>query len=169
MNDLLDLSTSNPEFRSKPPALRKRINEALLIIEAFGTPVQGMTPRKKERMAMCFMSLAGMTKTSKWKNAKDISNNISMKSRDIISYVNTHFGERISPGSYDDIRRQDLKLLVLSGIVSRTKPSSNRNDPSRGYAVSEIHGPVIRSYASQNWNKSLSKFMLCCIIVRPSG
>ena len=38
-----------------------------------------------------------------FKKAKDLNSGYALKTRDIIIYVNNHFGENISSGSYDDI------------------------------------------------------------------
>ena len=38
-----------------------------------------------------------------------------LKTRDIIKFENDHYGEEISSGSYDDIRRKDLKPLLDEG------------------------------------------------------
>jgi len=64
----------------------------------------------------------------------------------IRTYINTHFGEKISRGSYDDIRRKDLKLPVLGEIIIQTKPKSASNDSTRGYALSADYTPLIRQF-----------------------
>ncbi len=47
-----------------------------------------------------------------------------------IDYKKHYLYEQISESSYDDIRRKDLKLLVLAGIIipSAANPNSARND-----------------------------------------
>ena len=82
-----------------------------------------------------------------------------MKSRDIINYWNEHFNENVSLGSYDDIRRKDLLLLVMSNIVIGTKPESARNDPSRGYALNPEFACLIREYGSGEWKDHIERFM----------
>jgi hypothetical protein len=103
------------------------INEALDILESVGIPMD-KTERALERMAVCFLAVAGVTKN--WKDAKE---NTNLKSRSIITFVNEHYEEKISSGSYDDIRRKDLKLLVLADIVenSGVNKGSATNDPTR--------------------------------------
>lgn len=106
-------------------------------------------------MAVCFLAVAGVTKD--WSKAKD---NTNLKSRDIINFVNEHFEEKISSGSYDDIRRKDLKLLVLADIIvnSGVNKGSATNDPTRGYALHFDFKKLIVTYNTKGWNQSLKKF-----------
>ena len=134
---------------------KKVINEALEILESVGIPLNTKTERGLERMAVCFLAVAGVTKD--WSKAKE---NANLKSRDIINIVNKNFEENISSGSYDDIRRKDLKLLVLADIVlnSGVGKGSATNDPTRGYALNPDFKKLIITYKTDNWNKALKAF-----------
>lgn len=134
---------------------KKLINEALDILESVGIPVNTKSERGLERMAVCFLAVAGVT--SDWKKANDSKH---LKTRDIIRIVNQSFEETISPGSYDDIRRKDLKLLVLADLVinSGDNPSAATNDPTRGYAINSDFKKLITTYNTPNWSKSLKSF-----------
>jgi BsuBI/PstI restriction endonuclease domain/BsuBI/PstI restriction endonuclease HTH domain len=138
--------------KSKP--VQKIINEALEILESVGIPMD-KTERALERMAVCFLAVAGVTKD--WSKAKE---NTNLKSRAIITYVNANFEEKISSGSYDDIRRKDLKLLVLADIVenSGVNKGSATNDPTRGYALRADFKKLVVTFNTENWKKSLKAF-----------
>lgn len=146
-------------FLKKSPKLQKLINQALDIISAVGIPLDDKTPRALEKMAGVFIAVAQVNKNQGWSQAKDSSDGVSLKSRDIIEYMNENLEENISSGSYDDIRRKDLKLLVLDGLVSRTQPGSARNDPTRGYCLSPEYCEVIKSYGTRNWDSNIRKLM----------
>ena len=90
-------------FNSKSAPIQKLINQTLLILESFGIPIDS-TPRRLERMAIAFLACGDIKKTTDFKNIKDLDDGYGLKTRDIINYVNTHFNEEISSGSYDDIR-----------------------------------------------------------------
>jgi type II restriction enzyme len=132
--------------------IQKMINEALEILESVGIPLESKTERSMERMAVCFLAVASLT--NDWTKA---SCDNFYKTRDIISYVNSHFEENISSGSYDDIRRKDLKLLVLSDLVvnSGEKQSSATNDPTRGYSLNEKFKKLIVYYGTKKWKEKL--------------
>ena len=139
----------------KSKSTKKIINEALEILESVGIPLNTKTERGLERMAVCLLAVAGVIKD--WSKAKE---NTNLKSRDIINIVNKNFEENISSGSYDDIRRKDLKLLVLSDIVlnSGVGKGSATNDPTRGYALNPDFKKLIITYKTDNWNKALRAF-----------
>lgn len=139
----------------KSEKVKKLINEALEILESVGIPFNNKTPRALERMGVCFLAIAGVK--SDWNEAKDIG---SLKSRDIISIVNENFEENISPGSYDDIRRKDLKLLVLADLVLNTgvKKGSATNDPTRGYILHPDFRALLSKYKTEAWEPALEEF-----------
>jgi type II restriction enzyme len=140
---------------SKSKPVLQIINEALDILESVGIPTHSKTDRSKERMAVCFLAVAGVIQD--WKDAKE---NTNLKSREIIKIVNQNFEEKISSGSYDDIRRKDLDLLVLADIIVNSGESkgSATNDPTRGYALHPDFKKLIITYKTKNWNKALKKF-----------
>ena len=111
--------------------------------------------RGLERMAVCFLAVAGVT--DDWSKAKE---NANLKSRDIIRIVNENFEEKISSGSYDDIRRKGLKLLVLADIVinSGVNKGSATNDPTRGYALHPDFKKLVTTYKTTGWNRALNSF-----------
>jgi type II restriction enzyme len=135
---------------------QKMINEALAILESAGIPLEDKTERSLERMAVCFLAVASVV--DDWSKA---SCENFYKTRDVINYVNVHFEEHISSGSYDDIRRKDLKLLVLAGLVvnSGEKQSAATNDPTRGYSLDGHFKELIVCYGTKEWKNKLAVFM----------
>lgn len=82
---------------TKTKSVLKIINEALEILDSVGIPLNSKTERAMEKMAVCFLAVAGVKKD--WSKAIE---NANLKSRDIIKIVNENFEEKISPGSYDE-------------------------------------------------------------------
>ena len=74
-----------------------------------------------------------------------------------IRYNNKYFEEKISSGSYDDLRRKDLKLLVIGEVVLRTNENLARNDPSRGYAINPAITTYLRSVGKAGWKDRLQE------------
>ena len=140
----------------KSKNVAKIIDEAIDILVSVGIPKDDKTERSLERMAMAFLAVAGITK--KWTEAVD---NRFLKTRDIITFNNTHSEENISSGSYDDIRRKDLKLLVLAGLVlnSSDKPNAATNDPTRGYNLETSFMRLVKTYETDKWNETLQKYL----------
>jgi type II restriction enzyme len=140
---------------TKSAKIQKIIHEALDILESVGIPLEAKTERAMERMAVCFLAVASVT--DDWSQA---SSQNFYRTREIITSVNTHFEENISSGFYDNIRRKDLKLLVLAGLVvnSGEKQSAATNDPTRGYSLDENFKDLIVNYGSETWAQKLSAF-----------
>ncbi|MBN8869663.1 MAG: hypothetical protein J0H66_07265 [Solirubrobacterales bacterium] len=151
-------SESSSNFRSKPPEIQALINEALDILDAFGIPMTD-TARRRECMAMAFLAVAGVSSSSDWGQAKDFEQDRAPTSRDIIEYRNAHFGESGSSGSYDDVRRKDLKPLLASSIIVNSLPGSAHNSPSRGYSIHPEFAKVVRTFGTSEWQVSLANVL----------
>ncbi|MBS1681798.1 MAG: restriction endonuclease [Bacteroidetes bacterium] len=142
----------------KSKAVKKIINEALEILESVGIPLKSKSERGLERMALSFLAVAGVKKD--WKKVKCINDNVHLKTREIIQIMNKSFEEKISPGSYDDVRRKDLKLLVLANLIvnSGINKGSATNDPTRGYALHPDFKQLVLTYKTEDWENALKKF-----------
>ncbi|AEI51401.1 BsuBI/PstI family type II restriction endonuclease [Runella slithyformis] len=143
-------------FKEKPIEIQELINTALYILDCFGIPLEA-TPRRLERTAIAFLASSNIKKIADIKNAKDLNSGYSLKTREIITFVNEHFNETISPGSYDDIRRKDLKLLTIAEVVLQSSPNSATNDSTRGYSLNPTYGELVRSFGSPNWEQTVAE------------
>ncbi|WP_420627204.1 BsuBI/PstI family type II restriction endonuclease [Candidatus Leptofilum sp.] len=147
-------------FESKPQYIQSLINQAIHLLDSFGIPVNDKSPRNLERMALAFLALCDVRRSDEWQNAKSLRDSYFLKTRDVIDFVNKHFGESISRGSYDDIRRKDLKHPILASIVVPAFPESAKNDPKRAWAINEEYIELIRSYNSTDWASRLETFLV---------
>ena len=132
--------------------MQKMIQEALLILQSLGVPIADLTNRRQERMAKAFLSVAGLRPGMDWVETKDNDDQYQLLSRQIITHMNAHWGENISSGSYDDIRRQDLILPVEAFIVlnSAKNPNANTNDGTRGFAINPLAAKTIRMFGTED-------------------
>jgi hypothetical protein len=143
---------------TKSENIQKLINQALEILESVGIPFEKKSPRALECMAMAFLAVAGIIKS--WKDAKGQKDNRHLKTRDIIKFINEHYEENISSGSYDDMRRKHLKLPVLADLIlnSANNPNAATNDPTRGYTLSNELKTLITAYNTKDWAIKLNLF-----------
>ncbi len=149
-------SDKSKTFSEKPKAIQDLINTALYILDTFGIPIEG-TSRRLERMAIAFLACGDIKALKDISKAKDLNNGFALKTRDIINFVNEHFDEKISSGSYDDIRRKDLKLLTIAEIVLQSSPNSATNDSTRGYSINPTYAELVRNFGKKNWEKSVQE------------
>lgn len=138
--------------------VRSLVYNLLDVFQKIGIPVDG-TDRKVERMAKACLAVGKIKKS--FAEALSEENDGFVRTRDIISFENENYGEHISPGSYDNIRRKDLKLLIEAGIVinSSSKENQATNNPSRGYALSKSFVELLYSYGSEEWDMRLSEYL----------
>ncbi len=141
----------------KTAKTRKLIFAMLDILGCVGLPLDG-TPRRLERMAMACLAVGGISKTLS--EAKSADDGHFLTTREIIAYENTHFGENISSGSYDDIRRKDLLMPVaaLAILNSSSLDSQATNNPTRGYALNPIFADLLRKYGTPDWEDALGQY-----------
>jgi len=141
--------------------MQKMIQEALLILQSLGVPIDNLTNRRQARMAKAFLSVAGLRPGMDWTETKDNDDQYQLLSRQIITQMNAHWGENISSGSYDDIRRQDLILPVEAFIVlnSAKNPNANTNDGTRGFAINPLAAKAIRVFGTEDWEASIKEFI----------
>lgn len=151
------ISLDSPKtFNEKPKTIQELINTALYILDVFGIPIEG-TPRRLERMALAFLASGDIKSLKGFSKTKDLNSGFALKTRDIINYVNEHFNENISSGSYDDIRRKDLKLLTIAEVVLQSSPNSATNDSTRGYSINPTYAELIRNFGKKDWEKSVKE------------
>jgi type II restriction enzyme len=131
------------------------------MLQAFGVPVVGLTPRRKTKMAKAFIAVAGIKPRQSWAVIKVNDPSHRLRSRDVIRWMNDHLGESISSGSYDDIRRKDLIHAVEAGIVLRAAGNDGAatNDGTRGYAINPDFANLIRKFGTREWDAALPQFM----------
>ncbi len=144
---------------NKTEIVKKLYSDMLDILVAIGIPLETLsTDRRKEKMAGACLATGQVV--SSLKETKSVMNGMFMKTRDIIDFENKHYGENISPGSYDDIRRKDLKILVEEGIVinSSTLDRSATNNPNRGYALDAQFASLVKAYGTKQWKDKLDYF-----------
>lgn len=153
-----NLATPSKKFILKNKEVQRLIYEAIEVLTILGIPFdKKISWRKVERMAMAFLAVAQVNIVNGWENAKDLNDGTIMKTRDIIKHINKDFEENISSGSYDDIRRADLKLLLIGEIVLRTNENLARNDPNRGYAINPTLTASLRSIGKDGWRDKLQE------------
>ncbi len=134
------------------------VDDTLLILGELGIPMEGLSPRRKAKMAKAFLAVAGMKPGMKWAGARSDNR---LRSRDVIRWMNEYLGENISSGSYDDIRRKDLSLPVEAGLVQKSagNDSAATNDGTRTYALRPETASILQKFGSLDWAHSVREFV----------
>lgn len=147
---------------NKSKEVQKLIFDMVDVLEAVGIPIENLKAPKKhrslEKMAMACLAVGQIKKS--FKEAKSTEDGTFLRTRDIIDFENANYGENISSGSYDDIRRKDLLLPVEQMIILRSASieSQATNNPSRGYALSPSFASLLKDFGTRKWKKHLETF-----------
>ena len=143
--------------------IEKKKQEAIEILSAVGIPIEKETSRRKERFALALLAVANLKPNDSWSNASiyEDQDSWSLATREIISFWNNHYGEKISSGSYDDVRRKDLIVLVESRLVLRSagNPNASTNNPTRRYGIEPDAIDVLRSFGTPEWKHAVKHFV----------
>ncbi|OJW12630.1 BsuBI/PstI family type II restriction endonuclease [Mucilaginibacter sp. 44-25] len=142
----------------KSPSIKKIINEAIDILDSIGLPVISKTERSREKMAMSFLALLGVT--NQWSTAKCVTDNYGLSSKEIINFFNKNFEDNISAGSYDDVPRDYIKLLLVTNFVVKSgiNPNENYNSPTRKYVIPTFIKDLVIKYGTEEWPEALTEF-----------
>lgn len=140
-----------------------KVEQAKTILREAGVALRDLTARGQERVALCLLGVAQIPATADWSDAKSFLDDRSvgaMRSREILSFRNDHYQEGLSSGSYDDVRRKDLALLVGAGFVtpSAKDAAADTNDGTRGYALTLEGLQLLRAYRTPGWEAALIHF-----------
>lgn len=138
------------------------VDETLVILSALGVPISGLTDRRQAKMAKAFLALADLKPGMSWSQLKCADDGHQLRSREVIAFINAHWGEQIADSSYDDIRRKDLIYAVEAQIVikSASKLNANTNDHTRGFAINPAAAKVLRAFGTTRWEALLKKYLL---------
>lgn len=144
--------------KNTPSNVAENIYSILEILKEVGIPFDGLSPLRLQRMAQACMAIGGIK--SSFSEVSSVKDGIFLRTREILKFENEHYNENISPGSYDDIRRKDLKLLVLANIAinSSAIESKATNDGNRGYCLSDEFARLIKAFRTEQWAESLAEY-----------
>lgn len=144
----------------KNNTIKNLITDFLHIIELVGVPIEGLTDRRKEKIAVSVLSCAHVKQSLR--EAKSIDEGYMLGTKAIIDFQNEHFAENRSRGSYDYVKRDDLDLLITADIVinSATLQQQSTNNPMRGYGLSADFVRLLHSYKTLQWEEELSQYLI---------
>ena len=144
----------------KSDKLQNLYQDMLVILECVGIPTEDLTDRAKEKMVGACLAVGNVR--NELSEICCLPKENALKTRDIINFENENFGEHISSGSYDDIRRKDLLRLKEANVVlsSSSFDKQATNDPSRGYILNPHFVELVCHYGKKSWANALSEYQV---------
>lgn len=145
-------------FQEKSSTVQLLIRQSLFIIGQLGIPLEDLTRRQKEKLAMALLAAGDVRTPKDWSRIQSANTGYSVTTKQCIDFYNTHLEENMSKGSYDYVLRDGLNKLLIGGIVVRSKPESNISDATRGYRVSTEYARIIEKFGQKDWVKQVEIF-----------
>ena len=139
--------------------LTDSVRQVLLSIDF---PFDSLSVAWKDRTPKVVLGLGRLQPTSLLRDAQcwgGVGTTI-IGSRRLISFLNENWGESISSGSYDEIRRSCVKYLVEAGIALKDPDDPQRapNSPVTGYALSQEFGQLLTAFGMNAWERELRSY-----------
>ena len=143
-------------------SIKIKKQQAIEILSAVGIPVSTFSARKQDRLALTLLALANLKPRTLWNEASFLGDGseFGLTTKKIIEFWNANYGENMSKGSYDDVKRKELAILLPASIaVGAMDPDANINNPTRSYTISDIFSPVLLEYKTEAWHKAVKNFL----------
>jgi type II restriction enzyme len=148
---------------AKKRLVEKKIKEATEILRKIGIPVDGMAARRQHRIALALLALANMRPDTPWEEASVFEGPESWKltTRETIAFWNKNWGEKLSSGSYDDVRREDFVYLTTAGVAfaGAGNPNASTNNPTRRYGINPDAAALLRNFGTSAGDEAAAEFV----------
>lgn len=145
----------------KPDEVLAVIDAMTFILDSVGIPMEGLSARRKEKMAMVMLAIADVSSMGGWAAAKGMAERHGVGTKDAIRFYNRHFCEETSITSYDDVKRKDLVLPENADLVLPTTAKGQAigtNTPTRKYCLEDHFAQVVRAFGTPQWEEALNQF-----------
>lgn len=131
-----------------------KILEAQEILRTLGLP----PAQYNEMSALTFLAICNIKESDEWKSVTRQSLGVT---KGIMNFVNENYNKSYAPNTRETFRRQVLHQFVQARIVDYNpdKPNLPVNSPNAHYALTKEMLEVVKSYKTDDWEKSVSNFI----------
>lgn len=132
---------------------KKKIKEALAILEDLGLPTQ----QQNERSALTLLSLLDLKPANNWEDASDPLMGITP----MMEFFQEHYGKRYAPNTRETVRRQTVHQFLQAAVIiaNPDKPSRPTNSPKAVYQIEPSVLKLVRSFGRPGWKRELLRYL----------
>ena len=127
-----------------------KIEQARKFLQEVGMP----KPQQADICCYVILAMAGVKPDMEWTNAT----NEWIRIHDIIQFSNTYYGSTYAENSRETFRKQALHRFRTAALVEDNGKATN--SPNYRYRLTEETLKMIRNLNSDEWNKSVSRFLM---------
>ena len=139
--------------KTKAKKAKRKIAEALQVLEALGLPRQ----QQNERSALTLLALLNLKPEDKWENASDPLMGITP----MMEFFAAHYGKRYAPNTRETVRRQTVHQFGQAALVvpNPDMPSRPTNSPKAVYQIETSALKLLREFGKPSWKGRLQEYL----------
>ncbi len=143
-----------------PVAARKRVAEALTVLNKLGLP----QAQQNERSAMTLLALLNLTPHQAWSSA----NRPLLGITPIMNFIREHYGVDYAPNTRETIRRQTVHQFVQAALVVENPDDLVRpvNSPKWCYQVEQTVFDLLQQYGDDEWDSLLAQYLETAVTLK---
>lgn len=162
IDDLIEaeLQTMSDAQTPDPVAARKRVTEALAVLQALGLP----RGQQNERSAMTLLALLNLTPDKPWSAAGRPLLGITP----IMNFIREQYGIEYAPNTRETIRRQTMHQFIQAALVVENPDDATRpvNSPKWCYQIEPAVLNLLRQYGSDSWEGWLAEYQVTAVTLK---
>ncbi|MAT96573.1 MAG: hypothetical protein CL608_05465 [Anaerolineaceae bacterium] len=143
-----------------PVAAKKRVAEALDVLELLGLPMA----QQNERSAMTLLALLNLPPHQPWSSAGRPLLGITP----IMDFIREYYGVAYAPNTRETIRRQTVHQFVQATIVVENPDDPTRpvNSPKWCYQIEPTVFELLRQYGDDQWENLLAQYLETAVTLK---
>lgn len=147
--ELFSMSDNDPN----PSAVKRKIEEAEVILKALGLP----RTQQNERSALTLLALLDLKPEMPWTAASNPLCGITP----MMEFFSKHYSKTYAPNTRETVRRQTVHQFIQAGLVviNPDNPSRPVNSPKAVYQIERAALALLRSYGTTLWVAKLRDYM----------
>lgn len=147
------LGMSDDQQAHDAPAVKQRVEEALIVLRELGFPRRQLN----ERSALTLLALPDLRPDMPWAKAGEPLRGITQ----MMDFFATHYGKRYAPNTREVVRRQTVHQFLEAGLIvaNPDDPSRPTNSGKTVYGVETGALKLLRSFGSKHWEKHLETYL----------
>ena len=136
-----------------PVAARRRIDEALSVLEAIGLPRE----QQNERSALTLRALGDLTAERPWAEASAPLMGITP----MMQFFERSYGKVYAPNTRETVRRFTVHRFVAAGVALENPDDRSRptNSPKAVYQIEPGVLAVLQRYGTARWSGALARWL----------
>lgn len=154
LQNMSDLETPDPV------AAKKRVSEALKVLDLLGMPLA----QQNERSAMTFLALLNLRPYQSWSSASRPMLGITP----IMNFIREYYGVDYAPNTRETIRRQTVHQFIQAALVIENPddPSRPVNSPKWCYQIEPTVFNLLLQYGNDEWESQLAEYLASAVTLR---